>query len=319
MQKHSLPRAALLAALFFSLHSAEAVAGRSETDWEAANTTISEALERGDLPAALHAGEEAARIAQESFGPKHMKTAVALKKLADLQRLSGDVKSSAATFSRASQLWAVNLGANHPYATEVLIESARDRSTAEDWAGASADLQTVIKTQKAYYGKRHTAVATTLQELGRVQRRAGQWQAAYESELEAANILLDALEPGNPRTLAAFQELSAHEAGRGNTDTARKDLKRALDSAVRGGESVSPLPLSSAYSLSGDLAFQDGDLAVAEESYQRALKLLEPLDAAVNVHRLSILYKLRELYQSAGRDEAASQTAEQARRIESQA
>lgn len=293
-----------------------AFAGQGETAWESANREISAALDSGDLAAARRSAETAVQIAQKAFGPSHMKTAVALRKLAEVQRVTGDPGPAAGTLDRAAELWAVNLGASHPYSSEVLIQAARDRETAKDLAGASAALQKALDTQKKYYGPRHTVVAATLQEMTRIQREAEDWDAARRSEAEAADIFLEALGPAHVRTLKAFEVLAGHAVERGNLVLARNDLKHVLSSAAAAARP--PLEaLASVYVLNGDLAFQDKDLIAAGESYARALELLERLGGASKAERLQILYKMRELYQSAGKEEAAAQAAERARLLES--
>lgn len=314
---HSKSFVILTASLAFTIGWAAvaSAASSNEAAWDRANAEARFALEKRDAAAALQSAEEAVRIAEKAFGPTHMKTAVSLRSLAQMQNLNGQHEAASVTLRRAAKMWDTNLGAKHPYSSQMLISSAAERAAAKDWEGAKTDLTEALRMQRAYYGNRHTIVATTLQRLARVQRQAGELEAERRSEAEAAGILLEALGAGQPRTLAAFQEMAAHAAERGDTATAREDLKRIL---IPASEVKNPplAALSAVWELNGDLAFQDRDPVVAEESYVKGLDLLEPLSASADPSRLGILYKMRELYQANGREQDAAKTSERARAIE---
>lgn len=301
--------------LSISFYSAGVEASPKEVEWEAVNAEAKTALDRGDVTEAKRLLEKAARLAEESFGPSHMKTAVALRKLAELQSVTGESDAAAKTLDRAALTWKSHLGEGHPYAADLLIQSARNRETAKDWTGAQAAFKSALQIQKKYYGERHTAVASTLQELARAEREAGLNAAARRSENVAAEILLEALEPAHPRTLGAFEALAAHAVEEGDLTYARNNLKRVLASA--GTAPHPPLhQLASVWILSGDLASQDKDVIAAEESYSKALELFDRLGDEARPQILTTLYKLRELYQSSGRDDAATDITERAKRLE---
>jgi hypothetical protein len=184
-------------------------AGADEAAWEAANRDIRAALDRDDLPRAGRSAEEALRIARDAFGPAHMKTAVALRRAAEVRRLQGKTREASEALQEAAALWDRNLGASHPYAASLLVESAENLEAAEDYAAAVQVRTRVVDAQKKYYGPGHTAAAAALLELAAAQEKASRPEAARKSRAEAAEILAAALGPAHPRTLDALARGSA--------------------------------------------------------------------------------------------------------------
>ena len=294
------------------------LASPKETVWEAANLDVRTALDRGDTAAALRAAEKAADVAREAFGPAHMKTAVALKKLADVQRLTGQPKQAAATLEKAGQNWSASLGTSHPYVSDVGAQAARDFAAAGDVESAVRTMLRVIEGHKKYFGPGHTAVASALQELARIERAAEREADALLHERQAGEILYAALGPAHPRVLEACLGIAGGLSAQGDLSTARNEIKRVLARAV--SDPAPPLrKLAEVWVLSGDLAFADRDVTAAESAYAAAEALLDRAgDTALPSERLALLYKQSELYRSLGREDAAARTAEAAHRIEQQ-
>lgn len=305
----------LLALSVLSCQTLFAANAREEA-WEAQNLEVRAAVERGDLVAALRSAETAATLARSAFGEKHIKTAVALKKLSDLQRLNGKTRQAASTLGQAGEIWEGALGAAHPFVSELAAQGADDLASAGDPQGAVRMMSGVVEDQRRYYGERHSAVAASLLDLARLERSAGSQAAALLHERQAAAMLADTLGPGNTRTLDAYAAACERLAAEGNVRAARTDLKQILDRAAAAGNA--PLvKLSATWSLNGDLALQDRDLVDAEASYDRAWDLLERAgDLADPQQKLDLLYKRREFYQAAGRTDAALGADEKARQIE---
>ncbi len=293
-------------------------ASPGENAWEAANARTVAALDRKDLAGARDSAEEAVRIAEEHFGSAHMKTAVAYRRLAELEQLTGDTKSAGATWDRAARSWSAALGPNHPYASDLLTRSAADYAGAGDTAEAILKLQEALKIQKQYFGERHTSVAATLQKLAAVQRKSGDAAGARGSESDAADILAAALEPGHARTLAAFETLARHAFEEGDVAYARAAVQRGVASAASAAHPAIR-PLASIRVLGGDLAVDERDVIIAEEFYLKAVELLESLGEDSRSDRLTIWFKLQELYHVWGREDAAAKAADSARQLEAKA
>jgi hypothetical protein len=312
-------RLILTASLFFAfmlLSASSHAISSKEAAWDAQNLEIRSAIERSDLAAALKAAEQAVATAREAFGDKHMKTAIALKKLSDIQRLNGRTLLAAATLGRAGEIWEGALGDGHPYVSGLASQGADDLAAAGDPGAGVRMMKRAVEDGKKYYGERHSAVATSLLRLARLERAAGMDRESLLYEREAAGILKDSLGPASPRTLDAYMQICGRLAASGELNAARVELKRALDGAKA---SAHPplLKLAQTYSLSGDLALQDRDLVEAESSYDTAKELLNRAgDTASQEDRLNLLYKLREFYHAAGREADAARADEQARAIE---
>jgi hypothetical protein len=313
------PRSAIFIALLGCVPlalPATALASPGEKTWETANLEVRTALDRGDTASALRAAEKAADTARQAFGPDHMKTAVALKKLADVQRLAGRSKQAASTLENAGRNWSGSLGSSHPYVSDIGVQAARDFAAAGDADAAVRTMLRVIDGQRKYFGPGHTAVASALQELSRIERSLGREADALVHEREAGEILYAALDAAHPRSLEACVGIAGRLSAGGDLIGARAELKRVLARA----SSVPNPPLrklAEAWVLSGDLAFADRDVVAAEAAYAAAQTLLERAgDTALPSERLTLLYKQLELQRSLGREDEAARTAEAARLIE---
>ncbi len=290
-------------------------AAEKESAWESSDLEARNALDRGDLAQARRSAEDAARIAESAFGPKQMKTAVALRRLAEIERLAGASSDSSKTLGRASDVWQTTLGGKSPYLADLKLQIARDRESAGDTAGAETAYAEAVQIRKTYFGARHTAVADALQQLSAIKLKSGRWEDARHDEVEAADILLEALEPGHPRTLKAFEDLALRAAEHSDLTRARGDLQRVLSSASAAARPALK-SLAKTWMLSADYAAQDHEAVAAEEAYSRAIELLERAGDDARPERLSALYKLQELYKAAGRMDAAAQTEQRAQDLE---
>lgn len=290
-------------------------AGPQEITWDRINERIKAQLAEGDTPGALASAREAADLARASFGNHHMKTAVSLRKLADIERLSGQPRQAAASLAEAGTAWSTALGGRHPYVADIGTRSALDLEAADDPAAAIKALTQAVTDQKEYFGARHTAVARTLQALARAERKSGDGASADRHEREAADILLEALPAAHPRVLEAYRSLALRLAESGDLAGARAQIRTVLAAA-----SVGPVPvagLADLHILGADLAFQDRDLVAAEAGYGAAQNLYDDAGGlAADQSRLDLLYKQREFFYAAGREEKALEADVKARAIE---
>lgn len=287
-----------------------------EAAWDAQNLEIRSAIDGGDLTTALKAAERGAAMAREAFGGKHMKTAIALKKLSDIQRLNGRTRLAAATLGQAGEIWGGALGGGHPYVSGLASQGADDLAAAGDPKAAVRMMKQVVDENKKYYGQRHSAVASSLLRLSRLEQAAGMERESLLHAKDAAGILNDSLGPASPRTLDAYIQICGRLAASGELNAARTELKRALAGAKTSAHRPL-LKLAQTYSLSGDLALQDRDLVEAESSYDSAKKLLDRAGGTASLEdHLNLLYKQREFYHAAGREADAARADEQAKAIE---
>jgi CHAT domain-containing protein/tetratricopeptide (TPR) repeat protein len=106
---------------------------------------------------------------------------------------------------------------------------------------AEKSIRLTLALRELAHGKEHSLYAFTLQHLGTMYARTGNWEVARKAHAERAEILTRTLGRGSPRYSEALQALAVCHMALGRQDLARHDLEAALEilKEAKGGDRAS--------------------------------------------------------------------------------
>lgn len=178
----------------------------------------------------------------------------------------GDWVRQKSLFQRAAQ--AAGPGAGPSIRIELHSGLGRALTGLGELAEGRKQIDQAVKVASAAFGERHPRVALPLSDLGRLEERAGNYQAAIGLHRRALDISVGAFGATHPSSLAHRNNLALAMLSAGQADAAIAELETLLtlrpDSLERGETAQN---LAAALVQRGRFARADQVLAIAEASF----------------------------------------------------
>ena len=227
------------------------------------------ALEQGDLPAAETHLRQALEQSRGRLGERHLDVAESLNGLGRVL-LRSDPAAAESHFRRSLAIRRESLGSRSREVSVSLNNLGVALQASRRPEEAREALVEALELRRQIFGERHLLVANSLHNLASVYKDLGELGAAQQRQLEALTLYRERLGDDHGSTAAALHNLASllHQVDRAG------EAREALEEAMRINEQRrNPVELASNLNLSGYLAYGDGDLAVAERAFARALAL----------------------------------------------
>jgi tetratricopeptide (TPR) repeat protein len=221
----------------------------------------------GRVTAAADHLERAAASAEATFGPRHPRTAVILRSLADLLREQGAFDRARAVVERALAIQEAALGPDHVEVATTLTTIGALAHSRGDEAAALAPLQRALAIAERASAD-ELVVAALYDRIGEVES----WRGAYDEAARALDRALDMrrrrLGPDHPDVGTTLLRQGTLAVLRGDSDAALERYRAALALlAVLGPEHPS---IGDAENGMGVALGQKGRWDEAAEHYRRA-------------------------------------------------
>ena len=297
------------------VEAAEAIAARAShamVQRADLREALGEILKLADrLPEARAALEEAVALFEQARGAGHPSVANALRQLSKLCVVQGDLVAARKYAERARAILAAALGPDQRDVMALLDSLGSLAFGARDMPAALANYQELLSRQRAL-GDDNPEVAATLGNLGNVLRKLGRDDEARAALERALGIL--------ERTSGLANDLAIGIlAARGKLTRDPVEARRRLEDVLERRIALvgrNHSSVADAVNDLGNLARNQGDLAVAVADYTRALAIYQAALGA-NHPRVSVaLSNLGELALQRGRFDDARRACTRARAID---
>ena len=227
------------------------------------------ALEQGDLPSAETLLRQALERSRERLGDRHLDVAESLNGLGRVL-LRTDPAAAESRFRRSLAIRRETVGDRSREVSVSLNNLGVALQESQRTEEAREALTEALELRQQLFGERHLLVANSLHNLASVLTDLGELRSAERRQREALALYRARLGDDHGSTAAALHNLAGLLRAAGRVGEARE----AVEEAMRINEQrQNPIELALNLMLSGALAYGEGDLAVAERNFARALAL----------------------------------------------
>jgi Tfp pilus assembly protein PilF len=179
---------------------------------------------RGEFNTALANLQRAVQIEEATHGPEHLKVAITLGNLANVQNTVGQLDAALHNQQRSLRIMVAVHGPEHPEVARTL----NNLGSVQQDLGQLDNLQRALQIRETVYGPEHSDVARTLNKLGSVQHDLGQPDAALDSLRRALRIEETAYGLEHADVAQTLTKIGSVQQDIGQVGAAQTNLRRAL-------------------------------------------------------------------------------------------
>jgi tetratricopeptide (TPR) repeat protein len=183
-------------------------------------------LKSGRKEEAFEAFQQAASLAEQAFGAKHVETAQSLSQLGMLSRQHGDHTEAQRCLRRALEIHQETSGPESNAATEALYNLAASLEQSGDLAGAVSEYERVLKLKDRQVGGDREEATDVQVHLAGLYVKAGRVAPARELLMQAIGTLE---RKGGPPLARAVETFADVEERMGHTEEAQQWRERAAE------------------------------------------------------------------------------------------
>ena len=271
-----------------------------EARWKELKDQWEKFEEQGKFSEELALLNQAAEIAEKTFGPADSRLGETLADLGNIQHTLGQMEVGEATLKRALAIDEKALGPDHPDVACILQNLATLYMDASRIPEAEAMFKRTLAIREAKLGADSAPVGETLNFLGQLADLEGKFTESEKLYIRALNIREKSLGPQDPSVAQTLHNMGFLYLDLGRYPDAEKAFKQALDIRTKAlgpehpdvGDTMSSLALTYA-----DMS----RWAESEELYKKALKIREKALGPEHPDVATTLVNLAELYQKEAR------------------
>lgn len=305
--RYKVLKAAVASLVIFAALTASAFAG--EREWVQLQDSAGQALADGDIGLAIEKVSQASRIAEESFGPANMKTALSYKRLGELYRQSGEHEKALKAYDRTLQIWMKLFGPQDYLITRMLKEKLTVLQQLNRYTEAAELLTETISRDTERFGENHTLVAEDYETASDFFWMQNLIADAVRNSDRALKIYEQTVAPTDPRMISRLQKTAELLSLSGRSGEAASLWKRYAESVSVFYEGQRGFESAMAWIQAGEAYAADRDDLTANECAVKAQALLPDQKDINSKEDLDLLIqsfqRLQTLYLSSGDEVSA--------------
>jgi len=271
-----------------------------EARWKELKGQWEKLEEQGKFGEELALLNQAAEIAEKTFGPADSRFGETLADLGNIQHTLGQMETGEATLKRALAIDEKALGPDHPDVACILQNLGTLYMDASRIAEADAMFKRTLAIREAKLGPNSAPVGETLNFLGQLADLQGKFSESEKLYLRSLDIREKSLGPEDASVGQTLHNMGFLYLDLGRYPDAEKAFKRALDIRTKAlgpehpdvGDTMSSLALTYA-----DMS----RWAESEQLYKKALSIREKALGPEHPDVATTLVNLAELYQKEAR------------------
>ncbi len=289
---------------FFAINAARArdTALLRADEYEAANQFMERVFEQADpwqagaTVSIATALDQAARLVGEEFADQPRVEASVRVTIGRSYFGLGMHQESVAQLERAVELRRVELDPAHPEVLQAEVALARSESADGDRAGARDRLVDALARIEQLRPADPLLIAEACYYLAQALSHLNEQGEAMENLDRALTLRTEILGPLHDETIDVLLQIASSRLAWGQLDEAEASLRKARDALARAGRDEDPRQIM-AISFLGDIAYERGDFAAAEQHYLASIALSDNVlesdhpSAAITRSGLASVYK----------------------------
>jgi tetratricopeptide (TPR) repeat protein len=271
--------------------------------WMKTSEASADLLEQGRYREALAPAQDAAKLAEETFGPRDLRTAYALDHLGKVRRRNGELEEARELFERAVGISAEVLDPDAPKRAHFLDDLAELLAAQGNFDESEERYQRSLRLMQRNFGEFSPSVSAAYTRLAALYTRWGVYQEAENTLRRVGAINARAGIVDDVWDASADASLCRIYLETDRADLAREACPRSL--SVRERFPKNDLDLAQSRTLVGILRLREGRLEEAEGSLSQAVDAYRLNPAADRQGLMEALLGMAELYSVQGRDREA--------------